>query len=50
MAAPATHLQVAFQEPLDELVGRVLPQAGGEVFQLVQEAIQILPKLLREKP
>lgn len=41
----ATYLHVALQKSLNILIGGILSQTGREVFQLVQQTIQILSKL-----
>ncbi len=41
------HLHVSLEQSLHELVGGVLPQSSGEVLQLVEESVQILPQLHR---
>lgn len=41
----AAYLHVALQKSLDILIGGVLSQTGREVFQLVQQTIQVLSKL-----
>ncbi len=44
-----SHLHVSLEQSLHVLVGGVLPQTRGEVLQLVEESVQILPQLHRRR-